>query len=130
MALIAADTTFLVDLAKQAGQSKGAVRHFLEAHREDMFAVSITALGEFAAGFADLSDESFVSVKAKFRLLPLDEVVALHYRNIYRFLKTRGQLIGANDLWIAAGAIRYDAALVTRNAHEFGRVPGLHVLSY
>jgi hypothetical protein len=45
-------------------------------------------------------------------------------------LKERGELIGANDLWIAAAALRHGEALVTRNARDFHRVPGLQVLTY
>lgn len=89
----------------------------------------MTVLGEFAAGFANLAHKTFVGVKARFRLLPTDEVVALHYRNICRFLKARGELIGAINLWIAAHAVGHKAALVTRNIQEFGSLPGLNVLS-
>jgi tRNA(fMet)-specific endonuclease VapC len=52
------------------------------------------------------------------------------YRGIFRFLKTRGQLIGANDLWIACHAVRHGVPCVTRNTEEFRRVPGLVVLTY
>jgi len=54
----------------------------------------------------------------------------LAYATIYRKLKAAGNLIGANDLWIAASAIRRGASLVTRNGEEFGRIPGLRVLGY
>ena len=87
-------------------------------------------LGEFAAGFADISDPLYMSVKSKFRLLAMDERVADSYREIFRFLKPRGLLIGANDMWIAASSIRNGASLVTRNAADFRRIPGLKVLSY
>ena len=36
-----------------------------------------------------------------------------------------GQVIGSNDLWIAAQAIRNDLVLVTANEREFARVPNL-----
>ena len=36
-----------------------------------------------------------------------------------------GQVIGSNDLWIAAQAIRNDLVLVTANEREFERVPNL-----
>ena len=130
MALICADTTFLIDLSREAGRESGPVQEFLRIHFADEFALSVTALGEFAAGFADLSDPTFIAVKSGFRLLKSDESVAWHYREIFRFLKGRGELIGANDLWIAAAAIANKMALVTRNFREFRRVPGLEVLAY
>jgi len=130
MALITADTTFLIDLSREFGKKTGLVHGFLHDHLSDEFAVSATALGEFAAGFADLRETAFVVLKSRFKLLPIGEEESWHYREIFRFLKARGQLIGANDLWIAATALRHDAFLVTRNAQEFLRVPGLKVLSY
>ncbi len=130
MALISADTTFLIDLSREAGRSSGPVHNFLRGHLEDEFTLSVTALGEFAAGFADMADETFIGVKARFRLRPMDDSDAWHYREIFRHLKERGELIGANDLWIAAAALRHGEALVTRNAREFQRVPGLRVLTY
>jgi predicted nucleic acid-binding protein len=130
MALIAADTTFLIDLSREIGRRSGPVHDFLREYAADQFAVPLIVLGEFAAGFADISDPLYMSVKSKFRLLAMDERVADSYREIFRFLKLRGLLIGANDMWIAASSIRNGASLVTRNAADFRRIPGLKVLSY
>jgi len=130
MALICVDTTFLIDLSREAGRGAGPVHDFLRSHLADEFAISVIVLGEFAAGFADLGDETFVGIKSRFRLLKADENDARNYRDIFRSLKARGELIGANDLWIAAAALRNETALVTRNAGEFRRVPGLEVLTY
>jgi tRNA(fMet)-specific endonuclease VapC len=47
------------------------------------------------------------------------------YAQIRAFLKTRGTIIGANDLFIAAHARCLGLTLVTNNTREFGRVPGL-----
>ncbi len=40
-------------------------------------------------------------------------------------LTSKGQLIGPNDLLIAATALAHGAILVTHNTAEFSRVPGL-----
>jgi tRNA(fMet)-specific endonuclease VapC len=52
---------------------------------------------------------------------------AQHYAEIRANLHKRGQLIGANDLMIAAHASSLQAILVTNNQREFGRVRGLAV---
>jgi tRNA(fMet)-specific endonuclease VapC len=130
MALIAADTTFLIDLSRESGRGAGPVHDFLRSHLTDDFSLSVTALGEFAAGFANTADETFVAVKAHFKLRPMADADAWHYREIFRFLKERGELIGANDLWIAAAALKHGEPLVTRNVRDFQRVPGLEVLAY
>ncbi len=50
---------------------------------------------------------------------------AEHYAEIRADLKKRGQLIGANDLMIAAHARSLTAVVVTNNVKEFRRVKGL-----
>ena len=52
---------------------------------------------------------------------------ALDYAQIRAYLKARGQLIGANDLFIAAHARHLGLTLATNNIREFGRVPKLKV---
>jgi tRNA(fMet)-specific endonuclease VapC len=52
---------------------------------------------------------------------------AEHYADIRADLKKRGQLIGSNDLMIAAHARSLGAVVVTNNVKDFGRVKGLKV---
>ncbi|MGI0525309.1 type II toxin-antitoxin system VapC family toxin [Rhizobium giardinii] len=54
---------------------------------------------------------------------PSDE----HYATIRAALERQGELIGQNDLFIAAHALALDAVLVTANEREFSRVPGLKI---
>lgn len=49
------------------------------------------------------------------------------YGEIRAALTRRGELIGSNNLWIAAHALSAGHTLVTRNDREFRRVPGLKV---
>ena len=50
-----------------------------------------------------------------------------HYAQVRAELERKGQAIGNMDLLIAAHALAEDAVLVTNNAREFLRVPGLAV---
>ena len=50
---------------------------------------------------------------------------AMHYAEIRADLKKRGEMIGANDLFIAAHARAMGLTLVTNNVAEFERVRGL-----
>lgn len=64
---------------------------------------------------------------APFPLLPLDKTSAVAYGSIRADLARRGQIIGPNDLLIAAIALATSAIVVTHNTGEFSRVPGLLV---
>lgn len=59
--------------------------------------------------------------------LPFDDFCAEEYGQIKAVLASQGQLIGPNDLLIAALARTYDAILVTNNTREFSRVIGLRL---
>jgi len=45
-------------------------------------------------------------------------------------LAAAGQLIGSNDLWIAAAGLADSMPIVTRNQDEFRRVPNLGVILF
>jgi tRNA(fMet)-specific endonuclease VapC len=66
-------------------------------------------------------------------LLPVLEMppaAADEYGRIHAALETRGEVIGGNDLWIAAHAKAEGLIVVTNNEREFKRVPGLKVQNW
>jgi tRNA(fMet)-specific endonuclease VapC len=67
------------------------------------------------------------------RLLPalaLPEGAGETYGSIRAELKSKGKMIGNNDLWIAAHALAAELTLVTNNEREFRRVRGLKVQNW
>ena len=60
-------------------------------------------------------------------VLDFTDEAALHYAQIRADLKRRGQMIGANDLFIAAHARSLGLTLVTNNVVEFERVANLKI---
>jgi tRNA(fMet)-specific endonuclease VapC len=60
-------------------------------------------------------------------VLDFPDQAALHYAQIRSDLQARGNIIGANDLFIAAHARSLDITLVTNNTAEFRRVRNLSV---
>ena len=66
--------------------------------------------------------EEFVS---HLDVLPYDAKASQHYGQIKAALEKRGEIIGENDIHIAAHAISQGLILVTNNLQEFKRVPNL-----
>ena len=58
-------------------------------------------------------------------IVPFDLNAAQIYRTIRRDLEYSGQIIGGNDLIIAATVLAHEGTLVTNNTGEFSRVQGL-----
>jgi tRNA(fMet)-specific endonuclease VapC len=64
---------------------------------------------------------------SRFTSLPFDDAAAESYAEIRADLSYRGQLIGPNDLMIAAICLAQSITLITHNVAEFGRISGLQV---
>jgi tRNA(fMet)-specific endonuclease VapC len=64
---------------------------------------------------------------ASIEVAPLEVGVDRIYGDLRHTLESSGQMIGANDLFIAAHALEQDATLVTDNVAEFKRVSGLRL---
>jgi tRNA(fMet)-specific endonuclease VapC len=66
--------------------------------------------------------EEFVS---HLEVLPYDAKASQHYGQIKAALEKKGQIIGENDIHIAAHAISHGLILVSNNVRELKRVPNL-----
>ena len=64
---------------------------------------------------------------ARYLSLPFDDVAARHYAIIRHQLESRAQIIGPNDLKIAAICLAHGLTLVSANTNEFNRIEGLRV---
>ena len=62
--------------------------------------------------------------------LPLPETAVEAYGATRYELASKGEMIGNNDLWIAAHAIASGLTLVTNNEKEFRRVRGLKIQNW
>ena len=58
-------------------------------------------------------------------VLPYDAKASQHYGQIKATLEKKGEIIGENDIHIAAHAISQGLILVSNNLKEFRRVPNL-----
>lgn len=61
-------------------------------------------------------------------VLEVTPEIAEVWAEVRGLLRASGQIVGDNDLIIAATALRFGMTVVTRNIKHFGRVPQLEVL--
>lgn len=60
-------------------------------------------------------------------IIPFDKQAAVFYGDVRSTLERRGEVIGSNDMLIAAHALSLNLTLVTNNEKEFQRVEGLKI---
>jgi len=123
------DTNICIYIAKHNPQ---CVRARFERHQASELAMSSITLGElrFGAEQSKVRERSLIALhhlESLIQAMPLDQQAANHYGQIRAELKRQGQIIGGNDLWIAAHARSQGWTLVTNNIREFERVSGLKV---
>ena len=93
--------------------------------------LSAVVAGELRFGAAKLASPRFSAAVeawlAGFDVRPWPVEAAHHYAQIRAVLERAGKPVGAMDMLIAAHAMAEDSVIVTNNAREFHRVPGLAV---
>lgn len=123
------DTNVWIDLER--GKNTGLVQRASVCSRAEV-ALSTIVLGELLGGAQRSADpvrayRSIETLVTGIKPVGVDEEVALAYGHLRAHLEGQGLIIGPNDLWIAAQALRYELVLVTANEAEFNRVPSLVV---
>ena len=92
--------------------------------------VSVVTVAELRYGVEKLASPRLTQrvvddFLAYLNVLPWCEAITPFYARIWHDLQTRGTLIGAMDLMIAAHALQEGAILVTNNTKHFSKVTGL-----
>lgn len=123
------DTNICIYIAKY---NPASVRARFAQHSANELAMSVITLGElrFGAEKSHTKDQAMAVIDELASLMNVEELgdgVAEHYGDIRARLQKSGQIIGNNDLWLAAHARSQDWVLVTNNEKEFVRVDGLRV---
>lgn len=124
------DTTFLIDFQRERKTGTGRAHQFLRNNAGSLAFLPVIAFAEYGEGFASLGDPAFRSIVDSLEILPVTTSVAEIHSRLVRELRSNGNLIGANDLWIAALALEKHWPLVTGNVEHFSRIPNLLVRGY
>lgn len=135
--MIHLDSSLLIDLLREtAGERPGAAFDVMESLGDDeALAVSVHVVCELRAG-AELArrpareHEALDQIFAGLVVAYPDARFATAYARLLASIERTGRRVAAMDLLIATAAILDDAQLVTKNAKDFERVPGLRVLRY
>lgn len=123
------DTNVCVQLLRDESST---IATRLASHRPRNIKIPSMVRAELLLG-AVKSSRPQTAGKAVARLLAPLELVAFGaeaadaYASVRAELEKQGQLIGPNDLIIAATVLAAGGTLVTHNVREFARVPGLRV---
>jgi len=123
------DTNLLIWLERETrrGESGRATR-FFETLSNTRICITPTIAGEIACGASMSGRETWERFLFPFEMLSITPETAWYYGQHYRALATSGQLIGGNDLWIAATALTHELPIATGNGGEFRRIAGLDVV--
>jgi len=95
-------------------------------------AISVITYGELIYGVQksaqrDRAIEVLTEMIGLLPVLALPPNAASTYGEIRAALEAKGEIIGNNDLWIAAHAKAAGLTLVTNNQREFSRIKGLKI---
>jgi tRNA(fMet)-specific endonuclease VapC len=97
--------------------------------------ISVITYGELIYGVAKsrFREQATGQLMELASLLPVMELplqAGQCYGTIRAALEAKGEIIGNNDLWIAAHARAAALTLVTNNEHEFRRIQGLKIQNW
>ena len=128
------DTDVFSYLLRQGDSRADLYRPHVEGKK---IALSFVTVGELYSGAIkkNWAIERLNLLEAQLRtvvIIPYDLEICKTYAKIKNELKTASgssRVIGANDLWIAACAIRHRLPLITNNRQHFEGIPGLDVIS-
>ncbi len=110
---------------------------FSDEQQDQAVYISAITVSELLLGVHRAKDEAirlkrstFVeSILQDIPIIPFDPLIARVHAEIHAILMDQGNMIGPHDLMIAATALSRSYAVLTSNAKEFSRVPGLQVLA-
>jgi tRNA(fMet)-specific endonuclease VapC len=125
------DTDVFSFLAKARDTRGDAYRPYVEGKT---VAVSFITVGEiyFGAGKKGWSSKTLSAFLERLKavvVVPSDHDVCRVYGQLRAGLQKAGIVVGDNDLWIAACAVRHSITLISNNRKHFEKIPGLQLIS-
>ncbi|HEX6828734.1 MAG TPA: type II toxin-antitoxin system VapC family toxin [Burkholderiales bacterium] len=124
------DTDTCIYLINGHEHAQHILRRMDRLEASTQIGLSAITVGELRFGVAKSRQRQFNAAALErflldFTVLPFDDAAARTYGPARVALESRGRQIGPLDTLIAAHALAVGAVMVTNNAREFSRVPGL-----
>ena len=120
------DTNIISDLIRNP---QGPVARHIASIGETDICTSIVVAAELRYGGAKSGSTRLIKrinlILSAIEILPLTSPVDQEHAHLRHLLAQQGNLIGPNDLLIAAHALSEHLTVVTANTREFSRVPKL-----
>lgn len=123
----------LCDRSAYSAILRGDMRIARAMQEADEIAISAIVLGELKAGFRrgrhrERNEKELAEFLAspRVQVLGLDEETADRYAVILDFLRSAGNPIPTNDVWIAASAMQHGLRVLTTDQH-FRKIPQIVV---
>lgn len=125
------DTCFLIDLQREARAGRdGPATAFLRRHSGHTMVLPSAVVMEFEEGFEENELGNARDFLSAFRHAEFALREARTAARIRRMLRQAGNMIGDNDICIAATAVAREAVLVTRDVEHFSRIERLQLDDY
>ena len=132
--MVCLDTTFFADLFRK---NPAAEKKLYElANEPETVSTTVMTIAELYYGAyksKNIPDEmrNVASVLDSFLILEMDKEGAKLFGEILSSLEKMGQTIPDRDILIGAISLsKGEKTIITRNAKDFARIPGLEVITY
>ncbi len=123
------DTNICIYFLK--GMNENIRKRLLDKHPDEIKICSIVKAELYYGAEKSLKRDANLSrindFLFPFEIIPFGDGESVSYSKIRFKLEREGQIIGPNDLLIAATVLYNDGILVTNNVKEFKRVPQLSI---
>jgi predicted nucleic acid-binding protein len=112
--------------------------HLLGDHGDEQVAIAAITASELLHGVHRAATpaqrarrEAFVeTLLSLLPVVPFDLLVARTHARLWAQLATKGTVIGAHDLVIAATALSLDYAVATHDRRSFPKIPGVRIVEW
>jgi tRNA(fMet)-specific endonuclease VapC len=122
------DTSIIIEYLRKSNKQNCLLYQFLDINE-----LSISTITEFELYAGALDNQKRLNAKkilSIFEILPFNSDIAKEAAAIYQNLKHDNQLIGLNDIFIAATAKHYELPILTLNKKHFARITNLNIVEF